>query len=272
MGQLTVYEHIKSRRGRLAQAYIVSSPSEETRQKAAEALAGAMVCSAGDGARPCGLCRDCLKAARGIHPDIAIITRQTDEKGAQKREISIGQIRDMIADAYVVPNDADTKAYILLDGDWIGPAAQNAMLKVLEEPPAQAGFILCAESPEGLLDTIRSRCIQLDLGGEEDLADPAAAQAAERYLTLVQADDRAGVAALCWELSELDNARARAFLDQVRRLAADRLCRTDGDRERLSALIRLMDRAEDCLRVNVGIRHVFGLISAKTFYRSEEST
>ena len=98
----------------------------------ARAIAQAMVCSAPEGTpRPCGLCRDCRKAEKGIHPDILTVERLTDDKGKPKREIYVDQIRDIVADSVVMPNEAERKVYILRDADSMNAAAQMLLADML---------------------------------------------------------------------------------------------------------------------------------------------
>ena len=74
--------------GRLPHACLVSAASREDALREAKRLAAAAVCS-GRGPRPCGACRDCRKALSGVHPDIILVGRLTDDKGKQKSEMSI---------------------------------------------------------------------------------------------------------------------------------------------------------------------------------------
>ena len=89
-------------------ACVICAPTIELALSEAEKLAAAAVCS-GVGARPCGKCRDCRKAAEHVHPDIITVSRLLDDKGRPKREIGVDQIRDVIADAQVLPNEAARK-------------------------------------------------------------------------------------------------------------------------------------------------------------------
>ena len=123
-------------------ACVICAPTPERALGEAEKFAAAAVCS-GAGARPCGKCRDCRKAAEHVHPDIITVSRLLDDKGRPKREIGVDQIRDVIADAQVLPNEAARKVYIIDRAETMNPAAQNAALKLLEEPPAGAVFLLC---------------------------------------------------------------------------------------------------------------------------------
>ena len=135
-------------------AYILAAADAALRETEAAALAAAMLCTA-PGERPCGQCRDCRKVFRGVHPDVICV----DPASGSKRPVfKVDQIRDVSADAYVMPSEAQRKVYVLRQADTMNPAAQNALLKLLEEPPRSASFILAAERVESLLPTVRSRC------------------------------------------------------------------------------------------------------------------
>lgn len=153
----------------LGHAYILSGPKGSGRHTLAAILARAMVCS-GSGTRPCGRCPGCKKAEAGIHPDIITVSLEDGH-----REILVDQIRQMRADAFIRPNEAARKVYIIEEADSLNENAQNAMLKLLEEGPSYAAFILLVENPGSLLTTVRSRCEELPLG-------PVSVPEAERWL------------------------------------------------------------------------------------------
>ena len=143
--------------GGLGHAYILSGPKGCGKHTLASVLSRAMVCS-GTGGKPCDMCPDCKKAAAGIHPDI--ITVAPLEEGKQ---ILVDQVREFRADAYIRPNEAPRKVYVVEQADSMNPNAQNAMLKLLEDGPAYAAFLLLAENSGALLTTVRSRCEVLAL-------------------------------------------------------------------------------------------------------------
>lgn len=107
---------------------------------------------------PCGECRGCYLAEIGTHPDITVIA---PEDG--KKNITVAQIRALRTEAYVKPHMAVRRVFVIDKADTMNEQAQNALLKVLEEPPADIIFILIAESAAALLDTIISRCTVLSL-------------------------------------------------------------------------------------------------------------
>lgn len=116
----------------------------------AERLAAALLCT-GKGLKPCGKCNACHKVRENIHPDLTVI----DE---EDRELKVDLARSIRSAVSVLPNDGDRRVVILRHAENLNTAAQNALLKTLEEPPRYAFFILTSEKPGMLLPTILSRC------------------------------------------------------------------------------------------------------------------
>ena len=111
-----------------------------------------VLCPAGG----CGDCPDCKKLALGVHPDLVEL------KGEKSRgAYSIDQIRDLRKDALIYPNEARKKVYILHDAEKIGEEAQDAFLKILEEPPEFVVFILLCSDESEMLATVLSRVVRL---------------------------------------------------------------------------------------------------------------
>ncbi|MBR5094006.1 MAG: hypothetical protein IK095_02820 [Oscillospiraceae bacterium] len=250
--------------GRLSHATIVVAPTmEESLHRAGELAAAAVCLSAGP--LPCGQCRACRKAMAGIHPDVIRISRLTDSKGKQKKELLVDQIRALALDAVVLPNESARKVYILEDADSMNGAAQNAALKLLEEPPAGVYFLLCVTNPACLLDTVRSRCaVNSDLTGEAE-SDPEQVRQAEEFLRLVAAKDRAELFAWCSGQDDMDRAELDAFLEAASAQTAERILGRRG-LDGLSprdwmALRALLERCRDWSRVNTGIKLIMGLLA-----------
>lgn len=156
-GNAQIKAQLAHREGDLAHAYIVAGPAGSGRHTLAAQMAAALVCSAQPQLRPCGRCSHCRKAAGGIHPDITVIA------GSGGKPITVDQVRALRTDAYVRPNEAERKVYLLERADRMNASAQNAMLKLLEEGPDYAAFLLLAENGSGVLETVRSRCEELEL-------------------------------------------------------------------------------------------------------------
>ena len=103
----------------------------------------------------------CAKIDGGNHPDIMFINPLNKTKS-----IGVEQIRDLKADIYISPNEADRRVFIFLNAQLLTRQAQNAALKIFEEPPKTAHFILCCPSVGDLLETVRSRSVTLSTLGE----------------------------------------------------------------------------------------------------------
>ena len=169
-----------ARRG-LSHAYILSGPVGSGRHTLARLLAAAFVCS-GEGEQPCLHCPGCRKAMGDIHPDVIRI-------GSDGKDITVAQVRALRADAYIRPNEAQRKVYLLENAHTMNDSAQNAMLKLLEEGPAYAAFLLVTDNAAALLATVRSRCETLCLSPVTQAQ--AEAVLAARYPALSQAERRA---------------------------------------------------------------------------------
>lgn len=251
----------------VSHAVIVAGTPERANAAALE-LAKTLLCAAPEGEeRPCGVCRHCRKIAAGVHPDVITLERRRDDKGRQRREIYVEQIRDIVSSAPVLPNEASRKVYIIRDAGTMNPAAQNALLKLLEEPPSFVTLILCAESEAAFLETVRSRCALRAAGAVgEGPPSPEALALAKAYLAACAS--RVARIRFANENAGLSNAEMLAFTACTRSLLADMLCSRAPaggltKREALR-LAGLMDRAEEYLRVNVGVKHVLGMLSAET--------
>ena len=141
---------IKGRR--LPHAVIVCGGNQDERLSFARFLSAAKLCT-DDRNIPCLECRDCRKIFGGIHPDVSVYSREKD-----KKEFSVKIVRDLIKpEAFVKPNEAEGRVCIISDAHTMNASAQNAFLKILEEPPKDVSFILCADVSSSMLETIRSR-------------------------------------------------------------------------------------------------------------------
>ena len=249
----------------IGHAYLISSSARADAVRAAKMLAGAAVCLAGHDV-PCGVCRGCRKAASGSHPDIIPVVRQTDRNGNLRRELTVDQIRELAADAQVLPNEAERKVYIIEEAELMNLNAQNAALKLLEEPPATVIFVLCAVNSNQLLETVRSRCLTLSVAGGEEAADEDSRKLADGFLTAVRSGDR--IRLYRWlaknELNKID--LTTDFIEASLQRTADMLCgrASCGNLmpEQQMQLYRLLLQCADYLKVNVNPKHIFSLLAA----------
>lgn len=132
----------------------VSGAEGSGKSTVATLIAMAIACESD--VKPCGECKSCKKIREGISPDVITLTVPKD-----RRTIGVDAVRQIRDGAYVLPNDLSCKVYIIKDADRLTEAAQNALLKVFEEGPARAYFILVTTSPSALLTTVRSRAPEL---------------------------------------------------------------------------------------------------------------
>ena len=139
--------------GRLSHFYLISGPRGSGKRTLARLLAAAAVCR--DGNKPCLACSACRKAMTSNHPDIITVT------DPEHKAVAVKIVREYREDVYIKPNEADKKVYIF--PQELGTEGQNALLKILEEPPSYGVFILLAENPQQILTTLRSRCTLLQM-------------------------------------------------------------------------------------------------------------
>lgn len=250
---------------RLSHAYILSSPAAQEQAEMANKLAAAVLCSA-EGGAACGNCRDCRKLKQGVHPDVLVVGPLVDDKGREKAEIGVNQIRQLVAEAHVLPNEAERKIYIIEQAEKLNKEAQNAALKLLEEPPARLVLALCTSNAGALLPTVRSRCIELNVSARTEAADEQSMKLAKAYIKRI-ADKKAWeLCAFCMEHEDMDAASARLFVQSLRECSVEMLAKREDamglGSDSLMEICRLAEKCEDYLKVNTGVKHIFGLLAA----------
>lgn len=144
--------------GRFPHALIIEGEEGIGKKTLAKDIACALVCRGDD--KPCGECSQCKKAIAAIHPDISEYI-----PAGTANSFHVDTVRNIINDAYVQPNEADYKIYILANAHCMNQNAQNALLKILEEPPKYVVFILTTNSKSALLSTVLSRSVCVSLEG-----------------------------------------------------------------------------------------------------------
>lgn len=157
VGHQKLLENLRSalRSGRLHHAYLLLGPDGVGKRTIALALAKAIHCSESEDDF-CGACVNCLRISDSNHPDLRVIGPLTDRK-----EISIQQIRELERELNYRSFTGKRKIAIIDPAPLMNAAAQNALLKTLEEPPEDCLMILIAANSGGLLPTVRSRCLRL---------------------------------------------------------------------------------------------------------------
>ncbi len=141
------------RKGTNANTYIFEGVAGLGKRESARLFAKALVCNEQHTA-PCNNCSACREAQATSHPDILFIKPEKD-----KATIGVEPVRDAITEALIKPFYNRHKVFIIDDGDILTPQAQNALLKIIEEPPEYAVFIIVCTNSEILLETVRSRAV-----------------------------------------------------------------------------------------------------------------
>jgi DNA polymerase-3 subunit delta' len=142
---------------RLPHALLLTGPAGVGKHEFAERAAQALVCaSPGDDGRGCGRCHPCRLATSGAHPDQVRIIPD-----APGKQIRIDAIRRLSSGSVLAADAGSHRTVIVSPADAMNIAAQNALLKTLEEPVSRTLLILVTARPGRLLPTIRSRCQRL---------------------------------------------------------------------------------------------------------------
>lgn len=152
------------RQGNLYHTFLLLSPDPSLSSHLALRIAWLLSCHAGVDEAPCGKCPACVKAKASLHPDISIV-------GGEK-SAAIDEVREMARQVHVKAWEGAYKINILQDSHNLREEAANALLKILEEPPAQSVFLLTAENEHRVIPTVVSRCQVFHVGETtEDVAD-----------------------------------------------------------------------------------------------------
>lgn len=138
--------------GTMTHAWLITGPPGSGRSVAAQCFAAALQCTS-DGVPGCGECRACLTTMAGTHGDV----RRVVPEGLS---IGVEEMRAIVQTASRRPSTGRWQVVVIEDADRLTEGAANALLKVVEEPPASTVFLLCAPSvdPEDIAVTLRSRC------------------------------------------------------------------------------------------------------------------
>lgn len=219
----------------------------------------------------CGKCASCRRIERGMHPDVIVI--EPGDTGS----IRIEAVRDVIDRASYRPFEGRRRVVIIDEADGLVPAAQNALLKTLEEMPAASIFLLVSAMPDSLLPTVLSRCPRLRFG---PLSPPEVAHALMRDHRYSEADARAAAADADGSVGRAlagDSADLTAAREDARRLL-ERSARTDDPARRLETTRDLSgtkgttaadrDQMAACLRALASLLRDLGIITTQADRRT----
>ena len=235
-------------RERFPHALLIEASTEEAAAEFARQVALAVLCRAPEGERPCGQCAPCKKIAAGSHPDFL-----SYEGEGKSRAISVDRVRAVRAAAYVLPNESERKILLLRGADAMLPPAQNALLKILEEPPDSAVFILTATNRWSLLETVRSRVQIVTTQSEpESGAHPPCHDDVLRLLGHITRGEEANALALLAG-HEKDRAEFLGLLDGLRGHLLNIMPESGaGKADKLWAYVQAIDETKRAAQSNVG--------------------
>ena len=261
-------------RGALSHALLFTGPGD--RLAAARFAASAFQCVGPERDRPCGVCPACRKVREDIHPDVSAV------RDEEHKFIAVDVVREVRRDAYIRPNEGERKVYLFPDCALLTEQDQNVLLKLVEEGPPYAAFVFCAENPAAVLQTLRSRCVELKLqpkapqGREEDGEGEALCRCLLR-----RKRGSAAELAVRLEKKKLSRENLSALLERSEALLSQALVLTyggtagDGDRAlaedlgkrltktQLVRTIELMKKYRRECGYNVGPGHVLGALAAE---------
>lgn len=174
-----------ARRGELHHAIILYGPSPALLRDVAARTAKTLNClngSTGDD------CLSCQRIDRRTHPDVHFV-----EAAADKKMISVDQIRSLVDEATMRPYEGRAKVFVIDPADGLSVGGSNSLLKTLEEPARDTHFLLITRSPDLLLPTIRSRCQMVFVGDTSRvLTGPRQSIRASQVALLDEGDELAG--------------------------------------------------------------------------------
>ena len=259
-------------RGTLSHALLFTGPGD--RLAAARFAAAALECQGTD--RPCGVCPSCRKVLSEIHPDVTVVRDEAH------KNVAVEVVRAVRADAYIQPNEGARKVYLFPDCALLTEQDQNVLLKVVEEGPPYAAFLFCAENPSQVLQTLRSRCVELKLPPAEETAS-GGSDLGEELCRRIGSRRRGAVTefAAGLERKRPDREALAAMLDRGRQAFAQALLLLYGrqppenDREipvflaknltkaQIMSTIEVLETYHGECAYNVGVGHVLGALAAE---------
>ena len=178
----------------IAHFYLISGPAGSGKHTLAKLMAAAILCQGAE--KPCFSCGPCRKVMEGNHPDFITV------EDPEHKNVAVKIVRQIRDDIFIRPNESEYKIYLF--PQELGIEGQNALLKVLEEPPKYGVFLLLTDNPDKLLPTVRSRCTELKMQ-----ALPEAVLRRQLRLDFPQAQEEDLTAAI---------VRSGGFLGQAREL------------------------------------------------------
>lgn len=261
-------------RGTLSHALLFTGSGN--REATARYAAAALECT-GQGQRPCGVCEGCRKVLAGIHPDVVTV------QDPEHKNIAVDVVRAIRSDAYIRPNEGRRKVYLFPDCALLTDQDQNVLLKIVEEGPPYAAFLFCAENSAVVLQTLRSRCVELKLHPAAEETAGELSQAVEDLCRALGGGRRGAVAEVAVRLEKKRTTREElsALLERSRAVCAAALMMPYGrqpdpsdqilaqilaknlTKTQMMHTIELLQKYHGECAYNVGPSHVLGALAVE---------
>ncbi|MEZ0310122.1 MAG: ATP-binding protein [Myxococcota bacterium] len=231
---------------RLHHAYLFTSRDVGSARNLMQSFAASLVCAQRQGVDACGVCVACRKLAEGNHPDV--IRLLPNDKGV----IPIDAVREVTARLSLKASEAPTKVVLVERAERMNEAAQNALLKTLEEPAGPTCFLIATSRIKALAITIRSRCQHIRLATRAESTAVAELRAAHPDLdeklariaaALASGDTESAQATLEGGLAELDQRLSEATGDTSMRGAIAAAADLGSEREKADLALALLEIA-----------------------------
>ncbi|WP_323017485.1 DNA polymerase III subunit delta' [Castellaniella sp.] len=221
-------------RERFAHAWLIHGLPGIGQQEFAAAGAASLLCESPQSGLACGQCQACRWVQAGNHPDLRRIrpdavaaqegaAEDSDEAGGGKkqpsRDIRIEQIRSLLPWFNTATHRGGWRVALLYPAESLNTIAANALLKVLEEPPAHTVFLLVAQAPDRLLPTLVSRCRRLPLPAPDTAQALAWLQAQDVDQAVTRLAAAGGAPLLALQQARAQQPASPAWLEQFLALA-----------------------------------------------------
>lgn len=152
-------------RQRLGRTFLVFGPAGAGKGAFVEDLLALLLCNDGDRSiRPCNVCAGCRRARLRTHPDLVVASPEIWREARSTGESVVSAARRWLGETAGAPIAGERRVILIEGADRVGEQIQNALLKALEEPSDRHVFVLVADEPSRLLETVRSRCQLLRIG------------------------------------------------------------------------------------------------------------
>ena len=240
---------------KIPHAILIESGTDEDKSLLADYLCMAAVCD-GEGI-PCGNCDSCRLFKSHNHPDVKYIA---PEKG--KKNILVSAAREIISDAVILPQKSRRKVFIVRQAETLNINAQNALLKILEEPPASVLFILLSSSRQALLETVVSRCAVLTLSTGGVRSQSKADLLANDFIKAMQEGGEYDLMKLLFPL-EKSRTAAADFYDALQLLLVDlqKSCKSATLVRRYDSLYNKVLKDKELLKTNANLSLLLSTLS-----------